>query len=309
MFQFFKLYDTIVLVNGGTVLHKFLRSIGFSLINKKELEEIIEDAINKPEIMRISKDFDGNEFVELSKEFTNGLGLRIIGNFETSNSFRMDNYFPYYLGNQITTQQKIDIEKHYDRESYAGICDDANLGITLIFHLQNTADYLSENRKRNVQSKIYGAKLSGLSTEGKILLPIKQTVAKEKEYSRAKKRSELVTKAIDGNQEAIDNLAIEDMDMYALLSKRIEKEDILSIVLTTMIPYGIENDLYNIIAEIIDFSEIKNYLSQEEMYILNVKCNNLIFDVCINKSDLFGEPAIGRRFKGNLWMQGSICLD
>ena len=303
MFQFFKLYDTIVLVNGGTVLHKFLRSIGFSLINKKELEEIIEDAINKPEIMRISKDFDGNEFVELSKEFTNGLGLRIIGNFETSNSFRMDNYFPYYLGNQITTQQKIDIE------SYAGICDDANLGITLIFHLQNTADYLSENRKRNVQSKIYGAKLSGLSTEGKILLPIKQTVAKEKEYSRAKKRSELVTKAIDGNQEAIDNLAIEDMDMYALLSKRIEKEDILSIVLTTMIPYGIENDLYNIIAEIIDFSEIKNYLSQEEMYILNVKCNNLIFDVCINKSDLFGEPAIGRRFKGNLWMQGSICLD
>ena len=290
-------------------MHKFLRAIGFSDFRKKDLEIVIEDIINKPEIMRVAKDSDENEFAELSREYSNGMGLRIVGNFENNNSFRLDHYFPYYIGTGITTQEKIDIEKHYDKESYAGICDDANLGITLIFHLQNTADYLSEKNNNVISSNIFGACLAGLSTEGKILLPVKQTVAKEKEYSRAKKRSELVTKAIDGNQEAIDNLALEDMDMYSLLSRRIEKEDILSIVSTTMIPYGIENDLYNIIAEILDYNKVRNSLTNELVYILNVKCNNLIFDVCINEKDLLGEPAIGRRFKGNLWMQGSICLD
>lgn len=289
-------------------MHKFLRTIGFSDFKKKDLEIIIKEIIDKPQVSRVVKDTEGNEFAELSREYSNGLGLKILGNYIDENSFQVDNYFPYYLGESLSTQEKIEVEKHYDKESYAGICDDAKLGITLIFHLQNTADYLAEHNS-NFSSNIYGAYLAGLSTDGKILLPIKQAVSKEKEYSRAQKRSELVTKAIDGNQEAIDSLALEDMDTYSLLSKRIAKEDVLSIVATSMVPYGIENDLYNIIAEILDVNKMKNSLTDESVYILKVSCNELVFDVCINEKDLLGEPAVGRRFKGNLWMQGSINLD
>lgn len=289
-------------------MHKFLRAIGFSDFKKKDLEIIIKEIIDKPQVSRVVKDTEGNEFAELSREYSNGLGLKILGNYIDENSFQVDNYFPYYLGESLSTQEKIEVEKHYDKESYAGICDDAKLGITLIFHLQNTADYLAEHNS-NFSSNIYGAYLAGLSTDGKILLPIKQAVSKEKEYSRAQKRSELVTKAIDGNQEAIDSLALEDMDTYSLLSKRIAKEDVLSIVATSMVPYGIENDLYNIIAEILDVNKMKNSLTDESVYILKVSCNELVFDVCINEKDLLGEPAVGRRFKGNLWMQGSINLD
>ena len=39
---------------------------------------------------------------------------------------------------------------------------------------------------------------------------------------------------------------------------------------------------------------------------MNINCNELNFDICINKDDLYGEPEIGRRFKGVLWMQGFI---
>ena len=28
-----------------------------------------------------------------------------------------------------------------------------------------------------------------------------------------------------------------------------------------------------------------------------------------NEKDLLGEPAIGRRFRGNVWMQGNLCLE
>ena len=41
---------------------------------------------------------------------------------------------------------------------------------------------------------------------------------------------------------------------------------------------------------------------------MKVECNDLIFEICINEKDLEGEPAIGRRFKGTVWMQGSVCL-
>lgn len=302
------MYDTIVLdLCGGQILHKFLRAIGFSNLKKKDLEIIINDIIDRPETLRVTKDSEGNEFAELTREYFPKMGIKVVGNYIEDDSFQMEYYYPYLIGDNVTTEEKIDVEKHYDKESYAGVCDDVRLGVTLIFYLQNTADYLAEHRGNN-SKPIKGAYISGLSTEAKILLPIKQTVSKEKEYSKYQKRNELMTKAIDGNQEAIESLTLEDMDLYSLLSKRIVKEDILSIVSSTMIPYGIENDLYNIIAEILDFERVKNSLTNEYIYVMNVKCNDLIFDVCVNEKDLIGEPAIGRRFKGNLWMQGSICL-
>ena len=71
-------------------------------------------------------------------------------------------------------------------------------------------------------------------------------------------------------------------------------------------PYGIESDQYSILGEILDYQVIENRLTQEKLYVLNINCNDLVFDVCINSKDLMGEPAIGRRFKGIIWMQGTI---
>ena len=47
-------------------------------------------------------------------------------------------------------------------------------------------------------------------------------------------------------------------------------------------------------------------LTDEEICVMILSCNDLQFDVCINRADLFGEPAVGRRFKGTIWMQGYI---
>lgn len=289
-------------------MHKYLRAIGFSEFKKKDLEIVIKDIIDRPEIMRVTRDSDGNEYAELSREFGTNIGLKLVGNYIEDDSFQLDNYYPYFTSDILTTEEKVDIEKHYDKESYAGLCDDIKLGVVIIFHLQNAADYLSETRNNRIPN-IKGAYISGLSTEGKILLPMKQTIAKEKEYSKAQKRNELITQAIDGNQEAIENLTLQDMDTYSLLSKRIMKEDILSIVSTSMVPFGIENDLYNIIAEITDVETTTNSLTNENIYLLYLKCKDLSFAICINEKDLIGEPAVGRRFKGSIWMQGTVNLE
>ena len=96
------------------------------------------------------------------------------------------------------------------------------------------------------------------------------------------------------------------MDTYSSLSRRVSREDVLTIVESSFIPYGIESDQYIIIGEILNFYQVPNKLTGENVWILAINCNDLKFDVCINEKDLLGEPKIGRRFKGRIWMQGHL---
>ena len=57
------------------------------------------------------------------------------------------------------------------------------------------------------------------------------------------------------------------------------------------------------------FTRLINKYTNETIYAMNIECNDIVFDICINEKDLIGEPQIGRRFKGKIWMQGSLCLE
>lgn len=289
-------------------MHKFLRTVGFSDIRKKDLEIILEEIIKCPDVMKITKDSEGNEFAELSKEYSSNIGIKICGTLEDDENFRMDYYYPYFKATTLTTQENIEIQKHAEKESYAGICDESSLGVTLIFYIQNVADYLAESRIHK-SFLPHGAQLAALSTEGKILLPVQKK--KEKNTSvdyDYKKRSELIAQAREGDEDAIESLTLEDMDTYSLLSRRVMNEDILSIVTNYFMPYGVESDQYAILGDIIDIHKNENSITKENMYTMKLECNDIVFDVCINEKDLVGQPEIGRRFKGNVWMQGSVCL-
>ena len=288
-------------------MHKFLRAIGFSNIKKKDLEIIIQEIVDRPGTMKIAKDSEGNEFAELSRSFNTNMGITVCGTYQEDDSFEMDYYYPYMYGTSITTHEQIEIEKHADKESYAGVCDELNLGVTLIFYLQNVADYLAEKNNR-LSSYHYGAVLAGLSVEGKIICPVMEKSRKEKAQIK-KEHNQLMAQARDGDEEAIESLTLEDMDTYAILSQRIVKEDILSIVKSTFMPYGIESDQYAVLGEIIDFAKMENRVTKEIVYSLKLECNDIKFDICINEKDLLGEPEIGRRFKGNVWMQGTLCIE
>lgn len=287
-------------------MHKFLRAIGFSDITKKDLDILIEEIKERPELMKVTTDSEGNEFGEFSREFAPNMGIIVRGSYLEDDSFEVEYYIPYFLGSQVTTQEPIDIEKHSEKESYAGVCDDPRIGVTLIFYLQNVADYLSE-RKAHSSDVNGGALLAGLSVDGKILLPEVKKAVKAGRPNQ-KDRSQLISEARDGDEDAIESLTLEDMDTYSMLSKRVMNEDILTIVSSCFMPYGIESDQYSVLAEIVDLLEIENSLTSDIIYCMKLKCNDMVFDVCINKKDLMGEPEIGRRFKGNIWMQGTVCL-
>ena len=134
----------------------------------------------------------------------------------------------------------------------------------------------------------------------------KDAEQKKREKLLSSKRNALITKAREGDEEAIESLTLEDIDIYGKLSKRIMYEDILSIVDTYFMPYGIESDKYSVLAEIEDFSKETNSLTGDVLYHMQLNSNDLIFNLCINEKDLLGVPEIGRRFKGDIWMQGQV---
>ena len=149
--------------------------------------------------------------------------------------------------------------------------------------------------------------LSGLSIQGSIMMPIIKNENDRKKVNRvSRNRSHLIAAARQGDEEAMESLTLEDMDTYTAISKKIQKEDVFSIVDTYFMPYGVECDQYSILGEITECRMVQNQLSKENIYLMTVNCNDLLFDICINQADLMGEPAVGRRFKGVIWMQGFI---
>lgn len=291
-------------------MHSFLRAVGFEKMNNAKLDEILNEVVKYPNYMNTAEDSQGNEFVEFSKDFGESIGITVCGQYMENGDFGMDYYYPYFRGTGITSEENIEIEKHAEKESYAAVCDDIKVGVTLIFYLQNVAEYLMEKSrwKKGIPSNL-STTLAGLSLEGKILLPInksKKQILKSEKMTQDRKH--LIAAAREGDEDAIESLTLEDIDTYSMLSRRIMHEDVLSIVDTSFMPYGIESDQYSIIGEILNYYYTQNKITDQRICIMTINTNDLIFDICINEKDLLGEPQVGRRFKGNIWMQGSVMI-
>ncbi|WP_099469801.1 DUF3881 family protein [Konateibacter massiliensis] len=289
-------------------MHSYLRAIGFSNIKKKkDLDSLLDFAIQNPDKKEMAEIEEGSLFTEISKEFTKSIGINIRGEYNEDNEFDMSYYYPYFKGKGITTNEDVSVEKHAEKESYAGIVDDVKVGVSLIFYLQNIAEYRNEKRIGALSKQNISITLSALSIKGTIILPISKSENQIKNTREASiNRNTLIAAARNGDEEAIESLTLEDIDTYTMISKRILSEDVFTIVDSYFMPYGIECDQYSVLGEIIDMETEVNTYTDEEIYILTLNTNSMTYDVCINKKDLVGEPAVGRRFKGVIWMQGKI---
>ncbi len=288
-------------------MHGYMRSIGFRNIGRSEMSAIFHDAMRHPDYSDTALDTEGYEYSELRKEIVSGMGIAFRGVYDENDRFVMDYYYPYREAGKISTRIEVEMVKESDRESFLGICEDPRLGVDLVFFVQDMMEVLESDQRNTQRVDFGGVTLSGLASGGKIILPIERT-DQVKAHSReaSSRRQELVAAVRVGDQEAFEQLTLDDMDIYNSIAKRIGSEDVLSLVNTYFMPNGIESDKYSVLGEILDIKRILNHFTMEAIYIMTLDCNDLIFEVCINDRDLLGEPAIGRRFKGDIWMQGKV---
>ena len=182
-----------------------------------------------------------------------------------------------------------------------------DVGISLIFTMQNGVEYMKERQLGMMTGAPNGVTFSGLALSGRILLPVRKSETQMR-FAReeAKTRKKLLSAARNGDQGAIETLTLEDMDIYSKVSRRLATEDVYSIVDSYFMPYGVECDLYSIMGEILAIRERENTLTGERLYQMKLDVNELEFDVCVPKKEVLGEPEIGRRFKGEIWLQGYV---
>ena len=292
-------------------MHKFLRAAGFSMYQKKRDIESLLDLLEKQPSLTRCVEIDGETNVcEMRTEVAPGIGISIVGELNEDGNFDREFYLPYLDCSIDITEAECSIQRHAEKETYAGMADEAKLGISLIFYVQNFMDYKEKRHNKKEAFRIQTVSLSGLSVSGKILLPVRKTPKQiEMAKTAANNRNRLIEAARNGDESAMETLTIEDIDLYSKISRRAMKEDLYSIIDSCFMPCGVECDQYSVIGEIYEVQKVKNKYTKEEIYVLTIECNDLLFQVCINSQDLLGEPAVGRRFKGQIWLQGTLNFE
>lgn len=289
-------------------MHQYLKAIGFgSIETKQQLRDLLSQVKQNFTHQTIVSYKQEADYCEFQKEYGQDVGIMLCGELNEKEEFDMEYYVPYFQGSGVTTYADVTIERRIEKEQYIGICEDPKVGISLIFTMQNGVEYMKERQLGMMTGTPAGIIFSGLALSGKILLPVRKSEKQvQTEREASKTRKQLLSAARSGDQSAIETLTLEDIDMYSKVSRRLIQEDVFSIVDSYFMPYGVECDLYSIMGEILAVRKRENSLTGEVLYQMKLDVNELQFDVCVPASELMGEPEIGRRFKGNIWLQGYV---
>lgn len=284
-------------------MHNYYRAIGFG---RGYLKPVLRNIINKSVKEYTKKNFEESKgkLIEIFVQFDKSIGLAIHGEFIENGDFEVEYTFPFVKVKNFNYYDEVTIEKNVASYSFSAACDNHDTGVSTIFYLQNALDYVNLKFPKKVSAEVGFA---GLSLAGKILLPTMEYDEYKKSYNKIKQdKSKMIADAQNGDENAIENLTLDEMNAYTKISQRVLTEDVLSIVETSFMPYGMECDRYAVIGKILEIEECKNHVTMEVVYNMTLECNDIIFNVVINKDDLIGEPRVGRRFKGNIWLQGNI---
>lgn len=286
-------------------MYQFLKGTGFGKFNTYKKQDFLKKYVINHSTRKREISLNEDETICISEKDTgSGIGIAVIEIINKEGDSCINSFFPYVKGLNYLYYANPEFEKFTDRFSYACICDENNLGIPLIFHVNNIIDYLYSRKN---MSEINSMVLSGIASKGVVILPIEKNEYQER---KEKRENELRNKKIDaakaGDIEAMEELTLEDMDTYTMVTGRSKKEDIFTIVTSYFMPYTVECDKYSVLGDILSVSEIKNQLTQEELYYISIDCNSIQIEFTIAKSEITGIPDVGRRFKGYIWLQGEV---
>lgn len=291
-------------------MHTYLRAIGFrDCKSRQQLEDIYRCTLNTPNRKIMTTISVDTSLLQFEKDFGKDFGLSLIGEYDINGALSIEHYFPYMKGQRIMQFENIMIQKQTDKESYAGVCEDYHLGMTIIFYIINIADYAKSKWLNYSNRQITNVRFSGLCINGVILLGMhhtKQEIAID--AKGRERRNHLLESAREGDMDAMEQLTYDEMNTYTSISSRIIREDVLSIIDTSFMPCGVECDHYMIIGNIYAVEKLQNTYSREIVYNLLVEANGLVINICINEADLQGEPRVGRRFRGEIWLQGVVNI-
>ena len=290
-------------------MNQYYRAIGFSTIKSlHQLDRIHKDILRNPDRRNVVSHSLSHSLVQLDRSYSpEGLGISLIGEMDSEGNLLVEYAYPYILPGNYVYMDEVQVERISGRSGYYGVIDNINLSV--IFTLQNIAEITGALWRGTLPLTLI-TRLSGLSLSGRILLPIQKSET-DLQYESDRRMEELtnIRMVRRGDNELLERMMMQEMDVKDTLDHRMISEDVMSIVDSSMIPYGLETDTYDILGTIVNLTETENSQTGEHILLLDVACLYYVIRVAIHRDDLIGEPMIGRRFRGITWLQGIVSLD
>ncbi len=284
----------------------YISALGFSEYNSKEkAEKLVTDVIETSSNRYISNYKTDEIKVEYYKEYGRDFGLIVRGALSKNEELTVYSLVPYAVGSNLTDTHEVDVVKGSKKDVYNAYCEESRSGTPVTFFLQNVIDYLEIDEQQDAY--IEGVRLVAFSVEGTVILPIeKDEEDMDIEEDEDEYREELIEKARQGDEEAIQMLEEEAIESSEILQERLKEEDLLSILEGFFVPLGEHDDIYSLLGTIEEVTKATNRFTDEQIYILGISCMNLYIDLYINEKDIVGTPSKGMRFKGTSWVHGMI---
>ena len=289
-------------------MNGMLQSVGYSKVEGVEAENRLKDELIYGFSMKRKKTVKVSETrtaVEIMCEIAPNTGVVYRGEYDKLGIFLSDCFFPAHISQRLSLKEPIMISKRMDSNAFTAMAYDYIHKIPVVFYLQNEVD-MYMNYDPEGKEEVCEVYLTAMADEGKIILPVEGTRVRVEKTSEDNYTGDFEDDIDDPVERQISRLAERELNEYINMTSRFREEDLYSIIETTFMPCGTEVDTYTIIAKIISVESQENFNTKEEMYIMGLECNDMIMEMCINKNRLMGEPEVGRRFKGNVWLQGYV---
>lgn len=286
-------------------MNDYLRTVGFHHMDgNRHIRQMLDCVRDEADEIKQYSDRYGNVHVQYKKEFAPGVGV-ISYWVEDEQVEESVGYMPYCESEYEQFHCPVSFEKLFEGTGVLCEMEDPRIGISLIFRLINVMDFFNERNPSEYMK--YSVSVSALCARGTVILGIKR----EEDYpikrlDTIRQHQMMVNAARKGNRDAAEKLAKEDYMQYHSVNTRIVREDLYTLVDSCFMPRGMSSDRYLVIGDIIACREERNQFSGEQIYILTLDYNAVIFEVTVNKNDLTGEPAKGRRFKGEIVLLGRV---
>ena len=124
-------------------MHKYMRAIGFSkLTDRREQQKLITEIVLNASHRSYTSNGDETILAQFCEDFAENMGIAVCGEFDEDDKFTFDYFYPYLKGSGVSSCEDVSVERHAEKESYAGICDDIKVGVSLIFYLLNMIPYV-----------------------------------------------------------------------------------------------------------------------------------------------------------------------
>lgn len=115
-----------------------MRTIGFSGCDSDlEIDKIMRKLAKTATKTAVLERNDHPGLYELRAELAPGMGIVMIGQMTEKGTFKREYAFPYVTGSDISSSAECSIQRHAERETYAGLLDEYRVGISLIFYITN----------------------------------------------------------------------------------------------------------------------------------------------------------------------------